>query len=88
MSKRFLTNALFPILTLGALTSGSTFGSYESGVLSRERKFGSGPKRVGTAKKGYEHKERTPEEKRAKYLHKLKIKERRQRKGCRKGGRI
>lgn len=37
---------------------------------------------------GYDHKERTPEEKRAKYLHKLKIKERRQRKGCRKGGRI
>ena len=41
------------------------------------------PKRIG-----YDHKERTPEEKRTKYWHKLKIKERRKRKGCRKGGRI
>ena len=70
-----LMAALLPIMSLGMMTG-----------LSSHRKVHYEPNKPKVV--GYDHKEHTPEEKRAKYLHKQKIKERRKRKGCRKGGRI
>lgn len=74
--KKALMSALLPIMSLGIMADLS--------APYRETNYRpSKPKVVG-----YNHKERTPEEKFKKYCHKLKIKERRKRKGCRKGGRI
>ena len=72
-----LMGALLPLMTLGAIAD---FG-HEPHVRKRHK--------VSEQKiVGYDHKTHTPEEKFKKWCHKQKIKERRQRKHCRKGGRI
>ena len=72
-----LMAALLPLMTLGAVAD---FG-HEPHIHKHHKP--QEPKRVG-----YDHKTHTSEEKFKKWCHKQKIKERRQRKHCRKGGRI
>lgn len=73
-----LMAALLPMMSLGMMVDlGSAKGKFDKTYRPSK------PKVVG-----YDHKERTPEEKFKKWCHKQKIKERRKRKGCRKGGRI
>ncbi len=73
-----LMATLLPIMSLGMMVDlGSAKGKFDKPYRSNK------PKVVG-----YDHKEHTPEEKFKKWCHRQKIKERRKRKGCRKGGRI
>ena len=76
-----LSKKLMSMMAIGGLISMEL--NEELGGDRRRHLKPQEPKRIG-----YDHKELTPEEKRAKYWHKLKIKERRKRKDCRKGGRI
>ena len=72
-----LMGALLPLMTLGAIAD---YG-YEPHVRKHHKP--SEPKAVG-----YDHRKHTHYENAMKKEHKQKIKERRQRKHCRKGGRI